>query len=221
MQLWNKKVISSKLAYTWYVYPAVTAISFFTWFWSFGLFHQPSQYQKITVFFGANVNDNSFTDSIKNKFDEEKLELFEVNGCSPDKSIYAQKLNVYLSNADIVILPEYEVDAFAKDNAQPKEVMENYFLAIDKETKTAYFDGVSSYYDLVDSELGTSTTYGVQVKNKDAGSWLDSYINFEANTNYYALLTSHSVNAGNLYEEGNAQNDNALVVLNYLVGGIK
>lgn len=220
MQLINKAVIKNKFAYTWYLYPVAIAVSFFSWFWGFGLFHQPKANEKLIFFVGAVVNDNSFTNQIKNKFNDDDLSLVEVNGCSPSQTIYASKLNVYLSNADIIILPESEVDKFAKENEDPLAVMKNYFTAIDEETKLSYLSASYSYYDVEDSEKAITYTYGVKVKDKNQESWLDTYFGFEDDVNYYALLTSGSINTGKLYDKENPY-DNALKALNYLAGGVE
>lgn len=219
MQLFSKKVIASKFAYTWYLYPAIIAVSFFTWFWGFGVFHQPKPNEKLIFFVGTAVNDNSFTNMIKNKFNEDELSLVEVNGCSPSQTIFASKLNVYLSNADIVVLPEYEIDKFAKENEQPMDVMKNFFCELDDETKTTYLSSSDVYYDVADSD-SNNHSFAVMVKDKANESWLDTYFGFEDDVNYFALLTKSSVNTGTLYDVEN-QNDNALVALGYLTGGAK
>jgi len=220
MQRINKTEIKRKFAYTWYTYFIGIGLSFFCWFWAFQAYHQPSAHQKIVLFTGADIKDESFSAKILNKFDTDKLRLFDANGCSPKRgTIYASKLNVYLNNADLMILPEETVNSFT-NNDNPEAVMDNYFRPFTDEIKTTYLNGSESFVSITKSD-STVVDYGVLIKNNSVESWLSNYINFENDVNYYLMITACSTNTGTLYSNDNADYTNALQAIKYLMEGVE
>lgn len=221
MQRFNKTDFKHKFTYTWYTYLLGIVLSFFCWFWAFQAFHQPSAHQKLVLFVGAEIKDESFSNKILSQFEEKDLRLFDSNGCSPKKAgVYPNKLNVYLNNADLMILPEETIKTFT-NSEQAEAVMDNYFRPFTDEVKSSYVPMGEHDYISIKNKENNDVDYAIAIKTGSVSSWLESYINFENDVNYYLLLTAASTNTGTLYSENNAAYTNALKSIRYLMEGVE
>lgn len=222
MQTLNKDLVKRRLVYTWYLYPVVFGASLLCWIWGYKAFHQPTAIEKITMFVGANVKDLSFTNDIIEQHKDKGMRDFEVPYCAPSRSVYAQKLNLYLSASDLFILPESTLTDLTSREDGSAEFMKDYFRPIVNEIKDTYLSSSCSYFTFTDSKTSESIDYGVLVKEKSAKSYLSDYIEFDEEENYYMLISTTSMNTGDLFEGGNANYTNALTSMQYIVlGGSK
>ena len=206
MQLLNKKAIKNSIAHTWFLYPISIGLVTAIWMWGFYAFHQPSNHQKLTIFFATDINNESFMNSIMNKhYDKEKLRLINPSYTLPNNIAYYQKLQIALSNADMLILDETTLSGFEHQYANQFTEMNDYVKGYLKDQKSFYqFEGKD---------------YGVLIKQKETQCYLNSYMTFDEAQNYYLVLTASSTNLGARYDEANAYYDNALTYMSYLLEG--
>ena len=209
MQHFNKEASKKTLVYTWYVYPVSLIFACLLLLWSFGSFHQPTKHQSITMFFGTEIRSVSFGSQIKNKFPKEKkLKAVSAYSVYPTHTMYYNKLNLYLSNADLLILPKSTLDEFEGHH----DLM---FVEFNQTIKDTYLNDNNSYY------VGSQKEYGVLLKEKEGHNWLEEYMDFVPNEDYYLTLSVTSKNLDDIVDENNKGYDNALLIMNYLLGGLQ
>ena len=218
MQKLSSEIVKRKLVYTWYFYPIILMVSILCWIWGFNALHQPSDYEKIVLFVGAEVKDYSFTQWIIEKHKDEGLRAFEVPSCASSRSIYAQKLNLYLSSADLFILPQSTLDDFTSNKDVAASFMADYFRPITEDVKINYARTNCHFYTVEDSTNSESLEYGVAIKYNSI-TRLGNYINYDVSENYYLLIGITSKNTGTVYGDGNENCLNALKVFRDLIFG--
>ena len=206
MQKFNKEASKRILIHTWYIYPIAAIIIILLLIWGFGVYHQPSAHQTINIFIGCNVKSDKFIDPIQKKYDREKLREINVNYAAPNDSLYNTKLKIHLSRSDILIIPKATVDVY-------KEHFNEFFVEYDNPTKENYFKTDYQYYSYENHD------FGILFKNKDTDNQYSQYMTF-ADDDYYLLITIASTNTGILYNEKNEYYDNALTIVNYLMGDL-
>ena len=208
MQTFNKEGAKKTLTYTWYLYPMVILATSLLWVFGFNAFHQPTAHEKINLFIAAQVTSNKYEKEIKAKYEREKLREINTNSVHPTSELYYRKLQLYLSDSDIMILPKTTFEGF-------KNQYKTYFFAINDEMKQTYFNSSYEYY----SEFEDGLSYGILFKGNNVETWLSSYMTFDETQDYYLVLNQASVNLGSVLEESNAGYDNALTFMNYLLEG--
>lgn len=220
MQKLNKSVFKAKLVYTWYFYPIAIGVASLIWIASFKAIHQPNFHEKVTMFIGAEVKDVSFTSKIQTKFKDQNLRELEVPYCASSSSVYGSKLNLFLSNSDLLILEQSTLDTFAKDKeGGSAEFFKEYFVPFNEYVKTNYLKSTSMYFSLNDPKQAKDIDYGVLINAKNSSSYLSSYVNFLPDQNYYMLMSITSKNLGPILDENNKDFTNALDVMKYIVYG--
>lgn len=218
MQRLNKIEAKRKFVYTWYLYPLVLCSSFLLWNWGFKAYHQPTAHEKIVMFVGADVKDVSFTKPIIEAHKDKGMRDMEVASCGLSRSVYAQKLNLYLSVADLLILPESTLTDLTSRDEGSAAFMKDYFRPFTAEVKD-YLSTSSSYYSFEDTKAGETIDYGVRIQEKNGTSFLSDYVSFLPEENYYMLISTTSANTGSLFDKGNEGYTNALTTMQYIVLG--
>ena len=207
MQNFNKKATINTFSHTWYVYPLSIALIAGLWIWSYHAYHLPSAHQKINVFFASDVRNDSFLKSIMNKhYDKEKLREVSTSYSLPTGTLYYQKLQIALVESDILILDENTLSGFA--NKYQEQLVE-----ITTDIKDTYLTSDHEYYQF------NSKDYGIIIKEKNVICYLNEYMTFDENQNYYLLLNQSSTNLGKIKGDDNAYYDNALTYMDYLLEG--
>lgn len=207
MQLFNKRAIKNSFYHTWYLYPILTIIASILWVWGFSAFHLPSNHQTLSIFLETNVQkDSIFYDIMNKKYDREKLRDITISYSLKEQSGYYDKLRVALSTYDIMILTEDTLSGFVNQ-------YENYLVNFDDYIKDNYLDGSHTYYKFNEED------YAVLIKEKQVEIYLNNYMSFYEDDNYYLVFCRGSSNLGKRYDENNAYYDNALTYMNYLIKG--
>ena len=203
MQTLNKSAVKNTLTYTWFIYPMSAIILSLVWLWSFPTFHQPSAHQKINAFFATDIKSDEFADKILEKYERETLREINAEYAFPGTTLYAQKLQLALTNSDVLILP--------------KEHFERYRVDFD-----LYFAEVTSYIQeqCQIEETRVCENYGVLFKTKGVEHYLESYMTFD-DKDYILVFSANSKNLGSAIDEDNAPYDNALTFVHYLLEGVE
>ena len=204
MQSINKSSVSKIFSHTWYIYPLSIIIIALIWLWAFQAYHQPSSHQKLELFFASDINDETFIKSILNKYDKEKCREINPSYCLPTKAGYTSKLQIAVNNADLLILDETTLKGFDGHD-------DNYFVEIKDDIKNEYIETTASYYSYEEHK------YGVLLKESGVAHWLDKYMTFLEDSNYYICLSIASKNLGKITSVDNSYYDNALTIINYLL----
>ena len=207
MQRFNKTTCKHAFTHTWYLYPISVFIVSLVWLWGFRTYHQPTAHQKLTIFVAAKVNDQScFKKIAKDHYKREDLREVKVPSSLPSAASYYEKLKVYLFTSDILIL-DYETINNMKTH------LAETFVSLDNPVISAYFSGGETYYTY------DTTNYAVRMKEKDTAHYLDTYMTFASDQDYYLLLGGSSKNLGSAIHEKNATHTNALTYMKYLLEG--
>ena len=204
MQLINRSSIKKTLTHTWYIYPLTAIIISLLWFWGFQAYHQPTAHQIIKVFFATDVKTDSFLKKIRSNYDKEKLRETDYSYCLPTGIGYPSKLQIGVNEADILVLDEVTLNSF-KDNE------EHFFVEMTPFIKDNYLEGGETYYQFNEKD------YGILLKEKATACWLNDYMDFDEERNYYLVLSIGSKNLGSITDEDNQYYDNALTFMKYLL----
>lgn len=202
MKIINSKSIKHTLQYTWWMYLLVPVCVSLLFYWSFSIYHRPTAFEKVSIFFGGNVTEANFTEKLKDKVDSDSLRDVSVSSCDTHYARYEEKLTVVgLNNCDLLILPSSSFELF-------KDVdLKTFFVPFDSELE-GYKLG--SYYEK------DSTKFGYKITD----SWLNpTYLSFEKDVDYYLVYNVSSKNIGKYREQGNT-NENALKVAKAILEGI-
>lgn len=199
MQLFNKSSAKKIFAHTWYLYPVGAAILSVIWIWAFPTYHQPTKHQTISIFFAAEIKNDSFLKDIQSNYEKEKLREVTPSYCLPSTTVFGQKMKIANNYSDILVLNE---TTLAKFDSQDNEL----FVEISSNMKNSYFANSECYSN------GTKD-YGILLKNKDK---LEKYMTME-NENYYLVFASASTNLGSFNSPENEYYDNALTFAQYLL----
>lgn len=205
MQLINKSSVKKTFSHTWYLYPLATILITFIWLWGFQAFHQPSTHQSLSLFFATEMKNDSFTKKILEQYDREKLREIRTASALPNAVGYTTKLQLAINTGDLMIIDEGTLKDF--DDHQ-----ENFFVELSNKTKEKYLKETYSYY----SNKGKD--YGILFKEKNKEHYLNNYMNFDENQNYYLVLLTGGNNLGDITSSENAPYDNALTIINKLIG---
>lgn len=205
MQKINKTSILRILAHTWYTYPLVAILITLVWLWGFQAFHQPSNHQRLNIFFATEVKNESFLKDILKNYDREELREITPSYALPTAAGFTTKLQLAINTADLLILDEKTMFEF-------NDHQENFFVEMDSYIKETYLSSEDTYYDYQDK------SYGVLLKNKESEHYLQNYMEFDETKNYYIALSVASKNLGKVLDEYNAHYDNALTIMKYLIG---
>ena len=206
MQLFNKKAFKKTLYHTWYIYPIVVAISTILLIWGFQAYHQPSAHQRLVLFFATEIRSRSFADKIMEKYDKEELREVEPNYALPSATGYQTKLNLYVNEADILVLDETSMNGIG-------DYCNLFLIEINQEIKNTYLNGISTYYSNKDKD------YGVLLKKKGEDHYLKTYMDFEEDKDYYLAFTVASTNLGKYSDDNSDHYNNALTFSQYLLEG--
>lgn len=202
MQRFNIEATKKTFMHTWYVYPLVLGLITIIWIWSFMAFHQASAYQSLTLFFASEIKDESFAKDIMNEhYERENLRVVRPFYSLPSAIGYYSKLQIYLSDSDLLILDQKTIDDF-------KGYQDRFFVPLTNEIKEKYH--YSNFYTYEEND------YGVLLKKKGENCWLNQYMDFDEQMDYYICFSTSSVNVGSLIEN-NDTNDNALTYASYLL----
>lgn len=205
MQVFNKSMAKKSLVHTWYIYPILVAVSSVLWIWGFNAFHQPTKHQRLTMFFATDIKDSSFLTEIKNEhYDREKLREVDAFFALPEAVGYDTKLQLYLTDSDILVLDEKTIEKY-------KLVANQIFVPFDEETKNSYLFPENTYFTY------DSKDYGVLIKKKGEESYFSNYMTFDETCDYYLTLSVSSTNLGKMLNKNNEYYDNALTFMHYLV----
>ena len=195
--------MKNTLTYTWFIYPLSAIILTLIWFWSFPTFHMPSAHQKINAFFATEITSEAFADKILEKYDRENLREINVTYAYPGTPLYAQKLQIALSDSDVLVLPKTLFQKYSVDYSL-------FFV----ET-TSY---IQDKCQVENSKV--IDNYGIILKNKEENHYLEQYMTFQEDDYVIAFSTS-SKNLGAAVKEDNAPYDNALTFVHYLIEGVQ
>ena len=210
MQLFNKEGAKKTFAHTWYVYPLLIGLITVVWIWAFQAFHQPSAHQKILMFFATRITDSSFaTDIQKSYYAREDLREVEAYHSLPTAAGYYAKLQMYLNGSDMLILDQKSIDDF-------KGYQDKFFIEIDDELINEYSLTGYEFYTYTDDQQ-ISHKYGIKLKNKTETHYLDNYMTFDDNYDYYITLSTTSKNLGYLGGKENTPYDNAITYMKHLL----
>ena len=204
MQRINKTSVSNIFAHTWYTYPLVAILLTLIWLWGFQAYHQPSNHQRLSIFFATEIKNESFLKDILKKYDKENLREITPSYALPTGVGYTTKLQLAINSADLLILDEKTMFDFNGHQ-------DNFFVEMSSYIKETYLTNEDTYYDYEDK------SYGVLLKNKEAEHYLQQYMDFDETKNYYIALSVTSKNLGKVYDENNAHYDNALTFMKYLI----
>ena len=197
-------------AHTWYIYPLAIGLITVLWFWGFEAFHQPTAHQSLTIFFATNIKKESFAKDIRvNNYEREKLREVNTPHSLPTSSGYYSKLDMYLSNSDILILDEKTIDDF-------KNYKDRFLVDIPSDIQNEYYSDFTDYY-LYEDENHETHSYGIRIKKKGEASYFTDYMTFDEGYDYYACLSLSSQNLGKISGEKNSKFDNALTFMKYLL----
>ena len=201
MQTINKSLIKNTFTYTWFIYPVSAVLLTLIWLWSFPTFHMPSAHQKIDAFFATDITNNTFVDNILKKYDRENLRQINPSYALPGSALYAQKLQIAIGHSDILVLTKTQFNQYKIDYSLFFVQVTSYIQEKCQINESQVFDG-----------------YGITLKNKGENHYLESYMNF-ADDDYVIALSVTSKNMGSAINEDNAQYDNALTFVHYLLEG--
>lgn len=204
MQKINKTSVTKIFAHTWYTYPLVAILLTLIWLWGFQAYHQPSNHQRLSIFFATEIKNESFLKDILKKYDREDLREITPSYALPTGVGYTTKLQLAINSADLLILDEKTMFDFNGHQ-------DNFFVEMSSYIKETYLTNEDTYYDYEDK------SYGVLLKNKEAEHYLQQYMEFDETKNYYIALSVTSKNLGKVYDENNAHYDNALTIMKYLI----
>lgn len=202
MQLFNSSSAKKIFTHTWYIYPIGALLLSLIWIWAFPTYHQPTKHQTISIFFAAEVKDDSFLKNIQSNYEREKLREVTPSYCMPDATVFGQKMKIANSYADILVINE---TVFKRYESQYSDL----FAEIDSNMKENYFKD-NSYY------TSSGKDYAVLLKSKDVTSKLEDYLLME-NENYYLCFAVGSNNLGKSNSPENEYYDNALTFAQYLL----
>ena len=117
MQLFNKSSAKKIFAHTWYLYPVGAAILSVIWIWAFPTYHQPTKHQTISIFFAAEIKNDSFLKYIQSNYEKEKLREVTPSYCLPSTTVFGQKMKIANNYSDILVLNETTLAKFdSQDN---------------------------------------------------------------------------------------------------------
>lgn len=205
MQVFNKSMAKKSFVHTWYIYPILVAVASVLWIWGFNAFHQPTKHQRLTLFFATEIKDSSFLSSIKNDhYEREKLREVEAFFSLPDVAGYETKLQLYLTDSDLLVLDDKTLERY-------QLVAHQIFVPFDEETKNNYLYPENTYFTY------DSKDYGVLIKKKGEESYFSTYMTFDETRDYYLTLSVSSTNLGKMLNKNNEYYDNALTFMHYLV----
>ena len=205
MQLLNKNAIKNTFFHTWYLYPISIVIITLLWIWGFGAFHQPTNHQRITIFLSCDVKDESFLYDIMNEnYEKENLREIVPSYALPDSVGFLSKLQLAMSNADMMIIDENTLKGFANS-------YQSYLVELNDYILNNYLKGTYHYYDFVDKH------YGIRIKEAGVDNYFNNYLTYKEEQDYYLVLMTGSVNLGAYEDENNAYYDNALTYASYLL----
>ena len=210
MQLLNKQAAKNIFAHTWYIYPLLIGLITVIWIWGFQAFHLPGAYESLTLFFATSIKDESFaTKLMKTYYAKEKLRQVDAYSCLPTNAGYYAKLQLYLSKSDFLVLDERTIDEF-------KNYQDRLFVELDDELLEKYSLENYDFYTFVDEE-SISHKYGIKIKDKAETTYLDQFMTFDTDYDYYVCLSTSSVNLGYKSEKGNDKHDNAITYMKHLL----
>ena len=210
MQLFNKTAAKNIFAHTWYIYPLLIGIITLIWLWGFQAFHLPTAHESLTLFFATNIKDESFASDIqKTYYSREKLRKVDAYSALPTSAGYYSKLQLYLSKADFLVLDERTIDEF-------KNYQDRLFIELDDELLQKYSLINYQYYTFVDEE-SVSHRYGIKIKDKTETTYLDQFMTFDGDYDYYVCLSTSSKNLGYLGGKGSEKYDNAITYMQHLL----
>ena len=210
MQVFNKGEAKKIFAHTWFIYPLLIGLISVVWIWGFQAFHLPSSHQMLVIFFASNVKDNSFISEIQNTYyEKENLREVDISYSLPTTSGYYEKLKVYLQKSDILVLDQKTIDDY-------KGYQDYFFTEMNDDLITKYELDSYEFYNYVDSQ-NVNHRYGIKIKSKDVEGYLDNYMAFDPNFDYYIMLSTSSKNLGYLSGENNASYDNAITYMKHLL----
>ena len=202
MQVLNKSLVKNTFTYTWFIYPAAGIILTLIWLWSFPTFHQPSAHQKIDAFFATEITNEKFIDLIKEKYAPEDLREVNISYSSPNNlAVYTEKLKIAITNSDFLVLTRKQFEAYGV----------NYGV---------FFSPVTSY---IQEKCGVEESqvidnYGIEFKKQGEAHYLEQYMTFE-DADYVLAFSVSSKNLGEAGGKNNAEFDNALTFVRYLIEG--
>ena len=203
MQIANKDSMKRIFAHTWYLYPISGILLSLLLLWAFYAYHQPSRHQQIEIFFACDAKDESFIKEIQNKYEREKLREVIPSYCLPTAPGFANKLQIAINSADLIVLNEPMLEKFnSKDSI--------YFYEFNSYAK-AYFPENTVYYPNEEKD------YAFLLKSAEDNAKMNKYLTFVENENYYLCLAKASKNVGTLISEDNSYYDNALTFASYLL----
>ena len=203
MQKINKSLLKNTFTYTWFIYPVAGVILTLIWLWSFPAFHQPSAHQKINAFFATDIKNEQVFDKILEKYDREDLREIDPSYALPGSATYAQKLQIALGNADVLVLTKTQFDNYKIDYSLFFVEVTSYVQEKCQITENQVYDG-----------------YGILLKNKGEAHYLEQYMTF-AEDDYILTFSVASTNLGSAIHEENAPYDNALTFAHYLIEGVQ
>lgn len=197
MKILSKKIIKNTFIHTWWIYLICPIILSILFYFAFNIYHLPSSYEKINIFVGSTLIDDSFKDEIKEDINKDSLKQINISSLSPNQNRFEEKLEVVgLHNCDLLILDKNTIDNMLD--------IEQYFLIIDEQLSLYHQQG---FY------LFNNNKYGYDISSS---SLFDKYISKEYQY-YYLLININSKNIGKYVSEDNIDNDNALLILEKLL----
>jgi hypothetical protein len=213
----NKKKIETFLTYYGVIFLVLSALIFVGWHYILSAIDEVKPYERVNIFIEAYHVDESLKEGVYSYVKEKDTtsSIYQVNvyNFSPDNNKIANYYSSFGQNADLVILTD-------KDLEDMGEYIDDNFLSLSDELLDESLKGNVSKYEYYSYE---GQKYAIKLYSKDdtSYSYLSSYISFTSEDkdaySYYLLLNINSVNVGS-YNEYNATS-NALIALNYLLGG--
>ena len=159
----------------------------------------------LTIFFATRITDTTFAKDIqKTYYAREDLRQVDVFHSLPSAMGYYNKLQLYLQKGDILVLDQKTIDEF-------QGYQEKFFTEFTAEAIEQYDLGNYEFYP------SNEHKYAIRFKNKAENHYLDSYMTFENDFDYFITLSTSSKNLGLLGGKGNERYDNAITYMKHLL----
>ena len=210
MQLFNKAAAKNTFTHTWYIYPLLVGLITVIWILAFQTYHLPNSYEKLTLFFSTNIKSEAFATNIqKTYYSKEELRQVDAYSALRSNAGYAQKLDLYLTKSDFSVLDEKTIDEL-------KYSREKIFVELDNELLEKYSLENYEFYTYEDDHQ-VSHRCGIKIKTRGTTTYLNQFMTFDEDYDYYVCLLASSVNLGYLNGEKNIKHDNAITFAQHLL----
>ena len=195
---------SAHLQYSWWKYCLVVMFSVILWMVVFDMLAAPEKNEKIRItFIGDDFSHEELEEELYTVLPEltyQKMKSISVESpANRQSNDYYSVLATRVYGADIIIIEE---------SSMPDSVGETYFRPLSTEKLEKYVN-VDEYY----CENGIA--YGILLCDGEGENHFSQF--YSGDEPCYLFLTHTTVNAGDVVDNGNADDDAALQIIKYLL----